>query len=57
MLMLLYAAPYGLLISGDNALVLGVGLLFLALTAIMAVRHTLDWYQFAGAQSVVRAVL
>ena len=44
MLALLYAALYGLLVSEDNALVLGAGLLFAILAAIMAVTRRVDWY-------------
>ena len=45
---LLYAALYGLLISEDNALVLGAGLLFVCLAAIMLVTRHVDWYQVAA---------
>lgn len=45
MLGLLYAALYGLLISEDNALVLGAGLLFVILAAIMLITRKIDWYQ------------
>jgi inner membrane protein len=45
MLATLYAALYGLLVSEDNALVLGSGLLFLILAAIMVVTRRVDWYQ------------
>ncbi|MDR7193017.1 cell envelope integrity protein CreD [Luteimonas terrae] len=45
---LLYAALYGLLISEDNALVLGAGLLFAILAAIMLVTRRVDWYQVAA---------
>jgi len=41
----LYAALYGLLISEDNALVLGAGLLFLILAAIMIWTRKVDWYR------------
>jgi len=44
-LSLLYAALYGLLVSEDNALVLGSGLLFVILAAIMLATRKLDWYQ------------
>jgi inner membrane protein len=44
MLALLYAALYGLLVSEDNALVLGAGLLFVILAAIMVVTRRVDWY-------------
>lgn len=41
----LYAALYGLLISEDNAMVLGAGLLFLILAAIMVKTRKVDWYR------------
>lgn len=44
MLSTLYGALYGLLISEDNAMVLGAGLLFLILAAIMVVTRRIDWY-------------
>ena len=40
----LYAALYGLLISEDSAMVLGAGMLFLVLAAIMVVTRKVDWY-------------
>lgn len=42
---LLYAALYGLLVSEDNALVLGSGLLFAILAAIMVATRKVDWYR------------
>ncbi|MDI9239315.1 cell envelope integrity protein CreD [Lysobacter sp. LF1] len=54
MLATLYAALYGLLVSEDNALVLGAGLLFLVLATIMVVTRRVDWYQLAGARPVAR---
>ena len=48
MLATLYAALYGLLVSEDHALVLGSGLLFVVLAAIMIVTRKVDWYQLAG---------
>ena len=45
MLGTLYAVLYGLLLSEDNALVLGAGLLFLILAAIMVATRKVDWYQ------------
>jgi inner membrane protein len=45
MLALLYAALYGLLVSEDNALVLGAGLLFVILAVAMLVTRRIDWYQ------------
>jgi len=40
----LYGALYGLLVSEDNALVLGTALLFVTLMIIMAVTRKVDWY-------------
>jgi len=48
MLALLYAALYGLLVSEDNALVLGSGLLFAILAALMLATRKIDWYQVAA---------
>lgn len=48
MLITLYGALYGLLISEDNALVLGAGLLFIILATIMVVTRKIDWYQLGG---------
>ncbi|MEO5628609.1 MAG: cell envelope integrity protein CreD, partial [Thermomonas sp.] len=45
MLGLLYAALYGLLVSEDNALVLGSGLLFVILSIFMLATRKIDWYQ------------
>ncbi|HET7202766.1 MAG TPA: cell envelope integrity protein CreD [Steroidobacteraceae bacterium] len=45
MLGTLYAALYGLLISEDNAMVLGAGLLFVVLAAIMVMTRRIDWYE------------
>lgn len=47
MLGLLYAALYGLLLSEDNALVLGSGLLFAILAVVMVATRKVDWYQVA----------
>lgn len=44
----LYAALYGLLISEDNAMVLGAGLLFVVLAAIMVLTRNVDWYRAAA---------
>lgn len=49
MLATLYAALYGLLVSEDNALVLGAGLLFLVLSAIMVLTRRIDWYRVGAA--------
>ncbi|GAA5079842.1 cell envelope integrity protein CreD [Lysobacter panacisoli] len=54
MLATLYAALYGLLVSEDNALVLGAGLLFLVLATIMVITRRVDWYQLAGARPAPR---
>jgi inner membrane protein len=48
MLGTLYAALYGLLLSEDNALVLGAGLLFLVLATVMVLTRRVDWYQAAA---------
>jgi inner membrane protein len=45
MLTSLYAAVYGLLISEDNALILGSLLLFAVLAAVMVVTRKVDWYK------------
>jgi inner membrane protein len=45
MLMSLYAAIYGLLISEDNALVLGSLMLFCVLSSVMFVTRQVDWYR------------
>jgi inner membrane protein len=55
MLTVLYGALYGLLVSEDNALVLGSALLFAILAAIMVLTRRIDWYALgrgdaAGAQ-------
>lgn len=46
-LALLYAALYGLLVSEDNALVLGAALLFGVLAAAMVATRKVDWYAVA----------
>ncbi len=43
-LTLLYAALYGLLVSEDNALVLGSLMLFVILAGLMLVTRKIDWY-------------
>jgi inner membrane protein len=43
-----YAAIYGLLISEDNALILGSLLLFLLLAAVMVLTRKVDWYRGAS---------
>jgi inner membrane protein len=47
MLTVLYAAVYGLLISEDNALILGSLMLFTVLAAVMVVTRKVDWYKGA----------
>lgn len=47
MLTVLYAAVYGLLISEDNALILGSLMLFAVLAAVMVVTRKVDWYKGA----------
>lgn len=44
----LYGVLYGLLLSEDNALVLGSGMLFVILATIMVLTRRIDWYA-AGA--------
>lgn len=55
MLGTLYATLYGLLLSEDNALVLGAGLLFVILAAIMVTTRKVDWYALSGAMGSQRA--
>jgi inner membrane protein len=43
-LTLLYAALYGLLVSEDNALVMGSIMMFTILAALMLVTRHVDWY-------------
>lgn len=45
MLTVLYASVYGLLISEDNALVLGSLMLFVILAGVMVVTRKVDWYR------------
>jgi inner membrane protein len=51
----LYAALYGLLISEDHAMVLGAGLLFLILAAIMVWTRKVDWYRTGAAATPSQA--
>ncbi|MBS0200691.1 MAG: cell envelope integrity protein CreD [Proteobacteria bacterium] len=46
----LYGVLYGVLISEDNALVLGSGLLFLLLAAIMVATRKVDWYAVSASR-------
>lgn len=55
MLTLLYAAIYGLLISEDNALMLGSLLLFALLAGIMVATRKVDWYQGSAELMRVKA--
>jgi inner membrane protein len=55
MLTALYAAVYGLLISEDNALILGSLMLFAVLAAVMVVTRKVDWYK-GGAELMKAAV-
>jgi inner membrane protein len=54
MLTALYAAVYGLLISEDNALILGSLLLFTLLAVVMMVTRKVDWYK---ARSTMKAAM
>ncbi|WP_193100142.1 cell envelope integrity protein CreD [Burkholderia sp. Z1] len=49
LLALLYAALYGLLLSEDNALMLGSLLLFAILAGIMTLTRRVDWYSLGAA--------
>jgi inner membrane protein len=49
----LYSAIYGLLISEDNALVLGSLMLFALLAAVMFITRKVDWYK--GADGLLHA--
>jgi len=53
MLTTLYAAVYGLLVSEDNALVLGALMLFAVLAVVMVVTRKVDWYR--GGAALVKA--
>jgi inner membrane protein len=55
MLATLYGALYGLLVSEDNALVLGAGLLFVILAAIMVVTRKVDWYRVSATGTIATA--
>ncbi|NGZ82999.1 cell envelope integrity protein CreD [Duganella aceris] len=49
-LVLLYSALYGLLISENNALVLGSLLLFAVLAALMVATRQVDWYEIGNSE-------
>lgn len=51
-LALLYGALYGLLVSEDNALVLGSTLLFVLLAGAMVATRKVDWYAIGGARNL-----
>ncbi len=51
-LALLYGVLYGLLLSEDNALMLGSLLLFVALAAIMVLTRRIDWYRLGANRQV-----
>jgi inner membrane protein len=51
-LTLLYGALYGLLMSENNALVLGSLLLFTVLAAVMIATRKVDWYQIGKSEPV-----
>ncbi len=55
MLASLYASVYGLLISEDNALILGSLMLFAVLAAVMIVTRKVDWYK--GGVNLVKAAV
>jgi inner membrane protein len=46
---LLYAALYGLLVSEDNALLMGAVLVFVMLAALMLLTRRIDWYALSTA--------
>lgn len=50
MLATLYAALYGLLVSEDNAMVLGAGLLFAVLATVMVLTRKVDWYAVSASR-------
>ena len=52
MLCVLYAAVYGLLLSEDNALLLGSLMLFAVLAVVIVVTRKVDWYGRGGAPAV-----
>ncbi|SFN75801.1 inner membrane protein [Formivibrio citricus] len=54
-LALLYAALYGLLVSEDNALLMGSMLLFLLLACAMAITRKVDWYGLGKVQNTVQS--
>ena len=55
-LVVLYGVLYALLLSEDNALVMGSILLFLILAVVMVVTRRVDWYQPGGAPKQTAAL-
>ena len=55
MLVALYGVLYGILISEDNALMMGSLLLFAVLAAIMVATRKIDWYHVMGPDAVPTA--
>ena len=55
LLAVLYAALYGLLVSEDNALLLGAGLVFGVLAAAMLLTRRVDWYRVGAGVKVAGA--
>lgn len=51
-LTLLFGVLYGLLMSEDNALLMGAVLLFAALAAVMMATRKLDWYDLSGTETL-----
>lgn len=51
LLVLLYGALYGLLISEDNALLMGAILLFVLLAGVMMLTRKLDWYALGDSKT------
>jgi len=54
-LTMLYGALFGLLVSENNALIMGSGLLFAVLAAVMVATRKVDWYQIGKAPSAALA--
>jgi len=52
LLVALYGVLYGILVSEDNALMMGSLLLFGVLAAIMVATRKIDWYGAMGPQLV-----
>ena len=52
----LYGVLYGILVSEDNALMMGSLLLFGVLAAIMVATRQIDWYNVMGSDAQLEAV-